>query len=102
MTKKLYRSRDERMIWGVCGGLAKYFDVDPTLVRVLWVLLLFLGGWGILAYIILAIVVPLEPSETAGKGPGVEEGRRELEERRGVVTFQGKPVTLVGSEIRVG
>ena len=58
---RLYRSRDERMIWGICGGLGKYFGVDPTIVRVLWVLMLFLGGWGFFAYIILRFVVPLEP-----------------------------------------
>ncbi|MEE8373449.1 MAG: PspC domain-containing protein [Dehalococcoidia bacterium] len=61
MEKRLYRSRDERMIWGICGGLGKYFDVDPTIVRVITLLTLFFGGAGILLYIILAIVVPLEP-----------------------------------------
>ena len=65
MDKRLYRSRDERMIWGICGGMGKYFDVDPTLVRVIWVLTLFLGGAGILVYIILAIIVPLEPGQDA-------------------------------------
>lgn len=61
MPKRLYRSKDERMIWGVCGGLAKYFDVDPTIIRLVAVLTLFLGLTGILVYIILAIVIPLEP-----------------------------------------
>jgi phage shock protein PspC (stress-responsive transcriptional regulator) len=59
--KRLYRSRDERIIWGICGGMAKYFNTDPVLVRVLWVLSIFLFGWGILAYLILRFVVPLEP-----------------------------------------
>ena len=63
MQKRLYRSKDERMIWGICGGLGQYFDVDPTIVRVVWVLTLFLGGFGILAYIILRFVIPLEPLE---------------------------------------
>jgi phage shock protein C len=62
MEKRLYRSRDERMIWGICGGLAKYLGVDPTITRVGAVLSLILGGWGILVYIILWFVVPLEPS----------------------------------------
>ena len=62
MKKRLYRSRDERMIWGVCGGIAKYFDVDPTLIRIIAVLTLFLGFTGLLVYLILAIIVPLEPS----------------------------------------
>ena len=63
MTKKLYRSRTERKIWGVCGGLAKYFDKDPTIIRVITILSLLLGTAGIWAYIIMAIVVPLENSE---------------------------------------
>ena len=49
------------MIWGVCGGLAKYFDVDPTIIRLVAVLTLLLGLVGVLVYIILAIVIPLEP-----------------------------------------
>jgi phage shock protein C len=61
MTKRLYRSRDHRMIWGVCGGIAKYFDVDPTLIRLVAVLTLFLGFIGLLVYLILAIITPLEP-----------------------------------------
>jgi len=63
MAKKLYRSRTDRMIWGVCGGLAKYFDIDPVIVRVIAVASIFVTGLGILAYIIMAIVVPLEDSE---------------------------------------
>ena len=63
--KKLYRSRDERMVWGICGGLGKHFDVDPTIIRIVWVLTVLLAGWGILAYIILRFVIPLEPQEAA-------------------------------------
>ena len=59
--KRLYRSRDERMIWGVCGGIAKYFEVDPTLIRLIAVLTLFFALTGILIYIILTIIIPLEP-----------------------------------------
>ncbi len=61
MEKRLYRSRDERIIWGVCGGIAKYFDVDPTLIRLIAVLTLFFALTGILIYIIMAIIMPLEP-----------------------------------------
>ena len=60
--RRLYRSRTDRMIWGVCGGLAKYFDVDPTIIRVLAVISIFITGFSILAYIILAVIVPLEPT----------------------------------------
>ncbi len=61
MAKKFYRSRTDRKIWGVCGGLAKYFDVDPTLVRVIAVASLFVGTLGFWIYIILALVTPVEP-----------------------------------------
>jgi phage shock protein PspC (stress-responsive transcriptional regulator) len=61
MVKKLYRSRTDRKIWGVCGGLAKYFNIDPTLVRVIAIVSLFVGSLGFWAYIVMTIVVPLEP-----------------------------------------
>ena len=57
---KLYRSETDRMIAGVCGGLAKFFNVDATLVRLVFLLLLFLGGSGFLLYFILWIIVPQE------------------------------------------
>ena len=60
--KRLYRSRDERMLGGVCGGLAEYLHTDPTLIRVLFVLFALAGGPGIIAYLIMWIIVPLEPS----------------------------------------
>jgi len=61
--KKLYRSRSDRRIAGVCGGLAAYFNIDPTLIRLLFVLgLIFVGGT-LLAYIILMIVIPEEPTQ---------------------------------------
>ncbi len=62
--KRLYRSRDERMLGGVCGGLAEYLHTDPTLIRVLFVLFALAGGPGIIAYLIMWIIVPLEPSDT--------------------------------------
>jgi len=60
-TKRVYRSRTDRKIAGVCGGLAKYFDIDPVIIRLFWVLLLLLGGTGFILYIIAWIVIPLEP-----------------------------------------
>jgi phage shock protein C len=56
--KRLVRSTNDRKIAGVCAGLADYFDIDPIIVRVLWVLAFFCAGTGLLAYIILWIVVP--------------------------------------------
>ena len=60
MARKLYRSRTDRKIWGVCGGLAKYFDMDPTIVRVIFVASLLCGTLGLWVYIIMAIIVPQE------------------------------------------
>lgn len=60
MTKRLYRSRKERIIAGVCGGIAEYMSVDPTLIRLAAVVLIMLPGAGLLAYAILWIVIPLE------------------------------------------
>ncbi len=59
--RKLYRSQTNRMVAGVCGGLAQYFNVDPTLIRVLFVLLAVLGGSGLLLYIAMWIIVPKQP-----------------------------------------
>ncbi len=56
--KRLYRSRNERMLAGVCGGIAEYLNLDPTVVRLLWVAFSLFGGAGILLYIIFAIIVP--------------------------------------------
>lgn len=59
--RKLYRSQTERMIGGVCGGLAEFLDLDPTLVRLGFVALALLGGHGLLLYFILLILMPLNP-----------------------------------------
>ncbi|MEW5867061.1 MAG: PspC domain-containing protein [Bacillota bacterium] len=67
MAKRLYRSKRDCIIGGVAGGLAEYFDVDPTIVRILWVLLAFADGIGVLAYIIAWIVVPPNPGPESGE-----------------------------------
>jgi len=59
--KRVYRSRLDRMVGGVCGGLGDYFEVDPTLIRLLFVLGTLAGGPGVIAYLILLVIVPLEP-----------------------------------------
>ena len=61
MEKKLYRSNDNKIIAGVCGGVAEFFSLDPTLVRLGLVVFCALGGSGILAYIIAAIIMPKAP-----------------------------------------
>lgn len=59
--RKFYRKRNDKVIAGVCSGLADYFDIDPTLVRILWAAITLAGGAGLLAYIICLVVVPEEP-----------------------------------------
>lgn len=61
MGKRLYKSNKDKMLDGVCGGLAEYFGVDPTLIRLAWVLLCAMGGSGVVAYIVAAIVIPRDP-----------------------------------------
>jgi len=78
MEKRLYRSSSDRMISGVCGGIAEYFRIDSTIVRIIAVLLIFANGLGILAYIILAIVVPLEKSEAATSKDAIKENVEEI------------------------
>jgi phage shock protein C len=60
-SRKLYRSTSNRQLAGVCGGLAEYFNLDPTLIRVLFVILAVLGGSGVILYIALWIIVPKQP-----------------------------------------
>ncbi len=80
MQRRLYRSRTNRVIWGVCGGLAEYFDIDPVIIRIIAVLLIFANGIGILAYIIMAIIVPLEGSKAATPGDTIHENVQEMKD----------------------
>lgn len=59
--KRLYRSKSDRMIAGVCGGVAQYFGLDPILIRIIWALAFFVGGSGLIAYIVAWIVMPENP-----------------------------------------
>ena len=61
MEKRLYKSNQNKMLDGVCGGIAEYFGIDPTVVRLIWALFSLMGGCGILAYIIAAIIIPRNP-----------------------------------------
>lgn len=58
--KRLYRSESSRMLCGICAGIAEYFNLDPTLIRLAWALFCVLGGSGVLAYILAAIIIPPE------------------------------------------
>lgn len=66
MEKKLYRSRSDKKVAGVCGGLAKYLNIDPTVVRLIWAIVVVCGGAGLLAYLICALVIPEEPEYIEG------------------------------------
>ena len=63
MEKRLYKINRGKMVDGVCGGIAEYFGLDPTLVRLAWIIFSAMGGSGVLAYIIAAVVIPREPEE---------------------------------------
>lgn len=97
MEKKLYRSQNDRMVWGVCGGLAKYFDMDATIIRVIAILLIFASGVGILAYIVLAIVVPLESSTATVPKKVVQENVEDMKETAGELRREIRS-TLAGEE----
>ena len=60
MKKRLYKSSTDKKVCGVCGGIANYFDVDPTVIRLSWVIFTLAGGGGLIAYIIAAIIMPDE------------------------------------------
>jgi phage shock protein C len=62
--KKLYRSRSDRMIGGVCGGLGEYFGIDTTLIRIGFIVALLFAGHGLLIYLACLILMPLEPTST--------------------------------------
>lgn len=63
MKKRLYKSKNDKKLCGVCAGIAEYFEIDPTIVRLAWVAFVILGGSGILAYIIAALVIPNEKDD---------------------------------------
>ena len=72
--KRLYRSRDDRMIAGVCGGLGEYFNIDPTIVRLVLLFLTLWGGGGVLVYFLAWIVIPEQPVNA--KAPSVQESKQ--------------------------
>ena len=69
MEKKLYRSRTDKQVCGVCGGLAKYLNMDSTIVRLLMVVLTLAGCSGLLLYIVCALVIPEEPENIVEEAP---------------------------------
>ena len=63
MEKRLYRSRTDKKLTGVCGGLGEYLNMDPTIIRLIWVLISLAAGSGLIAYLICALVIPEKPDD---------------------------------------
>lgn len=80
MEKRLYRSRENTVICGVCGGIAEYLDIDPTLVRLIWVISAIYGGIGIIAYIICYIVIPENKADTVVHKKDAEEDEQSAQQ----------------------
>jgi phage shock protein C len=113
VNRRLYRCQHDRILAGVAAGMAERFDLDPTLVRLLWVVSVFFGGFGLLLYIVMAIIVPLEPAGgpvgglsatdpanagTSGEatGPAPAGSHATSVERRHVARDSGRLATIVG------
>jgi phage shock protein PspC (stress-responsive transcriptional regulator) len=92
MRERLYRSRSDRMLFGVAGGMADWLDLDPSIVRLVWALLILAGGIGLVLYVVAAIVIPEEPVGYAAPAaatdqpgtdpPGTDPTRREARAAR--------------------
>src|SRR5436190_14882326 len=89
---RLHRSANERVVAGVCGGLAEYLEVDAVLVRLAFVVAMLCGGIGVLLYVILALVLPIEASAQAVTAPSLERGRN----------LAGGVLILLGGVLLVG
>ncbi|MCI0531283.1 MAG: PspC domain-containing protein [candidate division Zixibacteria bacterium] len=105
MDNRLYRSRKNAMIAGVCGGLAEYFDIDPVVVRIIFVLLVFAGGSGLIAYLIAWIIMPQAPAENVppmaegvtGAAPSPETGGVDPDKRQQRTQIAGMILITVGA-----
>ena len=93
MAKRLYRSRKNCWIAGICGGIAEYFDIDPILVRIIAVLTIFLNGLGLIAYIIAWILIPQNPEPLA---------KEEISEKKGGLGKMKEKAEKVAHEIGEG
>jgi phage shock protein C len=94
-TRRLYKSRQNRVIDGVCGGVAEYFDVDSTIVRLLWVLVTLMGGSGFILYIIAMIIMPVNPEHLAAPKPEAPAIKMPSDRKR----FFGIMLILIGAFI---
>ena len=70
--KRLYRCKSEGKLLGICAGIAKYFDMDPTVIRLIWIAITLAGGSGVIAYIVCAFVIPEEPEDEEADSSDIE------------------------------
>ncbi len=97
MSKQLYRSRNNKVIAGVCGGVAEYFEVDPTIIRIAWLLLAFPGGIGLIAYIICWIVMPEKSSRSIASTNSYENEHQTPETNEKNKKIIGIVLIIIGS-----
>jgi len=114
VNRRLTRCRHDRMIAGVASGMAEYLNVDPTIIRLLWIVSVFFGGLGLLLYFVMAIIVPLEPEDGPATGLASTDAaddsatttgwhsppvahRHVTRDNGRVVTFFGVALILLGS-----
>lgn len=102
MVKKLYRSQTDKMIAGVCGGLAEYFSIDSTLVRILFLALLIFGGGGFLIYIIMWIVVPTKPFFLSSNESGNSEYQENINPEEINSPVEVEPIKNNGKNTVIG
>lgn len=84
-TQRLYRSRKDRVIAGVCGGMGEYFDIDPVWIRIAAILLIFAHGIGIILYLLTWILIPENPSQSIPKNKNYERVKKVEKEAKRVV-----------------
>jgi phage shock protein C len=102
VNRRLYRCRQNRHLAGVAGGVAEFFGLNPTHVRILWALSILLGGAGVLLYLALALIVPLEPgSDTPAPGKGADPSAGHRHETTAGTALPTSLVTLAGSALVV-
>lgn len=104
MDRKLYRSSNDRVLTGVCGGIAEYFALDSVIVRLLWVVFTLMGGAGLLAYIIAAIVIPANPqsapvNENYSRSDSYDSGQRNGSAAKSTSVVLGVILILFGASV---
>ncbi len=96
MEKKLYRSSRQQVVAGVCGGISDYFDVDVTIIRLAWAALFFLGGSGLILYIIAAIIIPKDSGTYSETVVRDENGDETVVREHGEGTGNNSALIIIG------